>query len=462
MLSNKLSVLMSVALLATPVTGATAVESTPDARPNIVLVITDQQTATALSCAGNPYVSTPNIDKLASRGTRFTKSYCTFPVCTPARASIFTGLMPPRTGITANNLELSSRNVHSMGGMFAERGYDTAYAGKWHIAEVYPATKGSTIPGFTVLPIAAKDPWLTDLHDNGRGLAVDPPVADAAIQYLHRHHERPFLLVVSFMNPHDICDLSKSAALKRMMPEQQDVLPPLPVNFLDPGPLPQALTKSPKYHPERSDVEWRKYIYVYYRLVESVDFQVGRVLDTLEQKNLAQNTIVVFTSDHGEMLGAHQMQEKYKLYEESVCVPLVVSVPGMKPRVDDRHLVSGIDILPTLLDFAQSTTSAAPAYSLDGQSLRGLIEGDPPPWRDHIIAQTNAKHGERMVRTEKFKYIRFASGSPGEQLFDMTTDMAELRNLAGDPSMTKVIEEHRKILSTWIQTSGDDYSAALK
>jgi len=185
----------------------------PTATPlNMLLIITDQQTVDALSCAGNPYVKTPNLDRLVARGVRFKKSYCTFPLCSPSRGSLFTSRMPHELGIYGNkDAELSEKGVQgkTLGEMFQAAGYKTAYAGKWHLNVSFPSFKEKQIPGFTMLPLAGRDPGSIDQAKYGKGLTVDPNTADAAITFLRQPHKKPLLLATALLNPHDICDAAR-------------------------------------------------------------------------------------------------------------------------------------------------------------------------------------------------------------------------------------------------------------
>lgn len=448
--------LVLTVLLAIPAAGHTA-EPTTAQPPNLLFIITDQQTAGALSCTGNPYLKTPNLDRLAARGVRFEKSYCTYPLCSPSRGTLFTSRMPHELGIYGNfDADLSKKGVPTMGELFQAGGYETAYAGKWHVQVPFPAFKQGKIPGFTVLPLAGKDPHSLDLTKEGKGLTVDPNTADAAIEFLGRSHERPFLLTVSVLNPHDICEYTECAAFQEMLPADLEQLPPTRPNFRDTDVLPSSLKRSVTQHADWNELEWRKYLWIYCRLVEIADAEVGRVLAALENTGLNSSTVVVFTSDHGEMMGSHQMVTKQKLYEESAAVPLIVAPPGVTAKVDTQHLASGLDILPTLLDYAGI---AAPS-SLEGHSLRPLVEGKAVPWREFVVSETVSAAESRLVRTARYKYLLFAQGENREQFFDMETDPGETKNLIADASLTSEIERHRNLLKQWMDDTQDTFGKA--
>lgn len=430
-------------------------KSTPPAGQavHLLFIMTDQQTVDALSCAGNPYVKTPNLDRLAARGVRFEKSYCTYPLCCPSRASLFASRMPHELEIYGNaNTELAEKGVPTMGELFSAAGYETAYAGKWHLQVPFPAYRNPHIPGFTTLPLAGQDPHTVEAK-YGRGLTVDPRTADAAVQFLRQPHNTPFLLVASILNPHDICEYTKCAALQQMLPSDPAKLPPARPNLRATDALPSGWQQFAEVHADWMERQWREYLWVYYRLLEMADAEVGRVLAALDQAGLTSNTVVVFTSDHGEMMGSHQMVTKQKLYEEAAAVPLIVAPPGAKPGVDAEHLASGLDILPTLLDYAGIV---APA-SLEGRSLRPLVEGKTIPWREFVASECCTGGDARMIRTAHYKYIAFGRGENRELFFDMEHDPGETGNLIADATLAKEVTRHRGLLKQWMQDTKDTF-----
>ncbi len=430
-------------------------------KPNLLFLITDQQTIDALSCAGNPYLKTPNMDRLAARGVRFEKSYCTFPLCGPSRASLFTSLMPHEVRIYENfDIKLADKGLtgQTMGELFESAGYEAAYAGKWHLNMVYPGIQiewgKNNVPGFEVLPMDCPDPNGPKKAD-GKGLLADPAAADAAIAFLQRSHAKPFLLVASIMNPHDICEYEGSPALHALLPDDPSKLPPPRKNTRATETLPTSLLLTTWSNRDWTDRQWSEYLHVYYRLTEIADEQIGRILDALDRTGLAQNTVIVFTSDHGEMMGSHQMVTKQKLYEESVAVPLIVAEPNGRSAVDKTHLVSGLDIMPTLLDYAGI---AAPKFA-SGRSLRPVVAGKKVPWREAVFAEVNVYFESRMVRTDRYKYIVYAKGENREQLFDMEKDSLELKNRINDPELAAEVARHRRLLEQWRQETHDTEGA---
>ncbi len=451
---KKITYCILATLLLTPLAVLCAAESSKTNKPNILFIMTDQQTVSALSCAGNPHVKTPNLDRLAARGMRFTQSYVSHPLCVPSRASIFSSRMPHELGIYGNTMDavLETKGVPTMGELFQAAGYETAYAGKWHVHSGFPAyeKKKNTVPGFTVLPMGGRDPRQGDKKTEEKAPQCDPYVAEAAVKFLRQPHDKPFLLTVSLLNPHDICEFSIYEGFRKMLPADPAQLPPLRANVHDTEKLPSVLTSDMKRTKDWTDLQWLQYLWIYYRLVESSDGLIGRVLDVLDQTGLSSNTIVVFTSDHGEMMGSHQMVTKQKLYEESVAVPLIIAPPDAAPGVDRQHLISGLDLMPTFLDYAGI---AAPA-SLEGRSLRPVVEGKAAAWREFVVAETMEPEA-RMIRTARYKYICFGAGENREQFFDEERDPGELHNLINHAELASEVDRHRTLLKEWMGSTRD-------
>jgi arylsulfatase A-like enzyme len=440
-------------------TGSTLAEAQDRTKQyNIVLIMTDQQSIDALSIAGNPYLKTPALDRLAGRGMRFSNSYCTYPLCSPSRASIFTSRMPHEVGVNSNEKAILPQ-VPTMGSLLRSAGYETAYAGKWHLPDSFPynATKpeNMVIPGFDVLPLNPE--YKQTKKYTAKGLSLDGGTAEASVKFIKARHSKPFLLVCSILNPHDICSYPEHPA--EFNPLHSGPLPPVVANF-------NATTKEPEILVNRrqknkpiigwSELQWQQYRAAYYRLTEIADGLIGKVLTALTEAGLAENTIVIFTADHGEALGAHHFIHKMLFYEESVAVPFILSVPGVtrQAAVDSKHLVSGLDVLPTICDYA----GVKPDTSFEGRSLRPLVAGGNTPWRSVLFGEvgTNQQRA-RMVRTERYKYIVYEKGANPEQLFDRQTDPGETRNLVSDPSAKTILETHRRLLMEHLQKTKDDF-----
>jgi len=412
-------------------------------RPNVLLITTDQQRVDAMSAVGNKWVKTPNMDSLAANGVYFTNSYCPYPLCSPSRSSLHTSRMPHEYGVDHNNMSVDPK-VPLSGQVFREAGYDTGYAGKWHCPTVYPT---DAFAGYEALNTTTRPGKLAQ--------AVDEATMNAAIEFLRRKRERPFLAVVSFINPHDICLPAGEASplleelWQRYQPPAGAELPPLPANFGDTQGLPEGFSRKAG-HDNWDENQWRKFAYAYYRMMEDVDKQVGQVLQALRETGQEDNTLIIFTSDHGEGLGSHRWTGKMMYYQEEAAVPLIVSFKGVTPagRIDREHLVSALDMLPTICDYAGLRGPAI----MRGKSLRPIIEKPQQPGHEYVVSEmANGPARSFMVRTKQYKYMVFpaANGQKHELFFDMQADPGEMKNLAALPALATEIERHRTLLADW-------------
>ena len=421
-------------------------------RPNILLLITDQQSNRALSCAGNSHLHTPHMDALAASGVRFEQAYCAAPVCGPSRSSLVTGRLPHETGVLVNGYAPHAA-IPNVGELFAQAGYRTAWSGGWHLPD-----SGPEIRGFECLH--NPDVRLS------RGVVGDVHVTDMAIDFLQKEHERPFFLGVSLCNPHDICGwlTSRPAA-----PQNDLGLPPLPPNF---APNPQepdfigkcrqsAYCQGGTYTSDWSEGQWRNYLSAYYRFTEQADTQVGRLLQALRASGLEQDTLVLFTSDHGEGMAAHRWVCKLMLYEEPIRVPFTICWPHRIPRgvIDRKHLVSGLDVLPTLCAWAGIDFPA-----VTGTSLRPLIEEPQKAGRPFVICQLhsdteNLEMQGRMLRTSRYKYVAFSEGRNPEMFFDLEQDPGETHNLVPTAAAATELDRHRALLQQWCEHTQDPFAA---
>jgi arylsulfatase A-like enzyme len=443
---------------------------TKDGRPNILLIFTDQQTINAMSAAGNPWLRTPNIDSLARYGVRFEKSVCASPICTPARGTLVTGVMPHTHGAVYNNMACDWDNVPRMGQLFKDGGYDSIWAGKWHLPSSYPLLKderlSSFVPDFDMLPFYNHQPGMQWAY----GDYTDGPLADATEEWFaaRRDSGKPWMLSVSFHNPHDICYLPGDPA-RYPEPLNIDAAPPLPANFAIDPEEPEFLQKARQRDHYGNEVraaqkldetQWRRYVYNYYRMMERADEQIGRVLRALEKSGQEENTLIIFTSDHGDGAASHRWAAKLTLYSEPVDVPLIVTQFGKTPAgvVDRDHLVSGLDVLPTMLDCAGIAIPAA----CQGRSLKPVVEGRATDWRDFVVTELAidprdpVKQG-RMVRTAKYKYNLYGYGARNEQFFDLDADPGEMTNLIAKPELQPEVARHRKLLKQWMEKTNDPF-----
>ncbi len=430
-------------------------------RPNILFIITDQQNFRMMSCAGNRYVNTPAMDSLAARGLRFDRAYCTNAICIPSRFSLMTGRMPSEIGLW-NNEQNSIPPVREeilekgIGWTFRHAGYETVYGGKQHL------------PRFNCRDIGF-DYFCNDERDL---------LADECAKYLMKEKEKPFFLVCSFINPHDIClmalrEKAESDRDKMILSKSQVEIehvdralvtphgvdletffqkhcPPLPPNFERQKDEPEILEefagrRAFQKHARHNwpEDKWRMHRWAYCRLTELVDEQISRVLDALEKSGHADNTVIVFTSDHGDNDSSHRFEHKTVFYDESTRVPFIMVAPdGVKGKVDHLNPVSnGLDIFPTLCDYA----GIKPPSDLKGLSLKPLVSGKKKDLGRKFVPV----EGElgKMAVSARFKYALHDSGANREQLYDHDRDPWETANFADDPALKDIKAEHAKFVA---------------
>lgn len=412
--------------------GRAAAASSKKDRPNILFLNVDQLSIRAIGGYGCPEVNTPNIDRLMRNGYSVRRSYAVDPVCGPARSAWQTGRMSSEHGVLTNGHKIEP-SIPDMGQWLRGAGYRTYHTGKWHVVgrpvhdSYYVLSHGTRATG-----------------ENG-----DAPVTRSVAGFLESYRETaPFLLVCGLMNPHDICWwLAQHNGTAEVPAALKDDLPPLAFNFGNAQPECEYMTKMRNYNFDArnlkvwSDDMWRLYRWAYYRYVEMVDAYVGSILTALENSPHYQNTLLIFSSDHGDVHGAHKgMITKGEFYEEAVGVPFVCSFPGKIQGgvLDEESLVSGYDLLPTVCDYA----GVEPPPHQRGLSLRPMLEHGEKPEREAVFGEVWIKG--RMVRTARYKFIRYYE-SQTEMLFDMDDDPGELINLAVRPEYAPVLKRHRKL-----------------
>lgn len=421
-------------------------------QPNVLFIISDQWSPLASDLAGtNRMLRTPAADSIAAGGARFGNAYCSFPLCSPSRVSLFTGQMPHETGVMSNiqTAREVPLNTPALGELFAQAGYSTGYFGKEHTGGV--AHRGFQEFGNIVFKGAGH---------LASGSVLDGVFTRDAIEFMRKPRRNPFFAVASLINPHDIGiqpgallrgkNIADFCAAFQYQPDKYmrgQSFPPLRPNFKDISVSacpPSAELKN------WSEEQWRRFLATYYLLIENTDWMISRLLATLHESGLDDNTLILFTADHGEQMGAHQLAGKHVFFEESCRVPFAISWKGViKPgQVDNKSLISGIDVLPTLCDYAGIRVPEG----LLGRSVRPLLESKNAPWRKYLVAEINEN---RMVRTGRYKYMHYPRKDSTEFLFDLQNDFGESRNIVGDPQARAVLEESRSLLAEWRKTASD-------
>jgi len=423
------------------------------AKPNVIVIITDQQYVGKLSFTGNPALSTPSMDRLARSGYFFNNAFCAYPLSVPSRFAMFSGRYPADFGVRVNEgvpTDLTAIDNQLMGTAFLKAGYVTYYGGKSHLPQ-FRRPEQSQRYGFTTY---YSEDRKAELGKAAAGL-IDK-LSDGG---------KPFLLVASFINPHDICSFDhfanggkdKGASQiaghivdARAMPHDKfygDVSPQLPANF---APMIDAPSNTPGYRPGFSVEDWRLRRWSYDRLTENVDADIKPIIDVIERKGLLANTIVVYVSDHGDMDASHQMEVKSAPYNEDQKVPFFFAGPGIPKKVDKDNIVSsGVDLLPTLFDFA----GIAIPSNCEGMSLRPLLTGKTATTgRDYIFSE--GANWYQVIYKGRYKYTIIESPGFPDILADLEKDPLETRNVSNAPEYKDVRANLNKILMASLKGRG--------
>jgi uncharacterized sulfatase len=444
-------------------------------RPNFVLIMTDTQATNVVGAYGHPDLETPNIDRLAETGVTFTRAYTTCPLCTPARAGIFTGIYSHTAGAWTNNLPLGD-NVITMGQRFRDGGYRTAYIGKWHL-------DGHDYFGTGLCPDGWDDAYWYDgrryldelneeeIHLWRRGLSTLEDlrahdvraeftwahrVSDRVIDFLEQQSGEPFLLVVSYDEPHHPFACPPEYAAKF---EHYDYpVGPAAYDTLEDKPAHQReWAAADDVHLENGRLRFP----MYFGCNSFVDSESGRVIDAVHAL-APKDTTIIFTSDHGDMLGAHRLRGKGPvMYEEITHVPLIIERPGgTGSGTVSSTLVSHVDLLPTMLELAG--LDAPPI--LEGESITPLLRGEEASERSVVLEfqryeiEHDSWGGFQPVRcTVSGQYKLVINLLHTDELYDLETDPAEMINLIDHPDCANVRDELHDRLLDWMYEKRDPF-----
>ncbi|MFP4845018.1 sulfatase [Winogradskyella sp. PE311] len=442
-----------------------------ETRPNIIYVYVDQMSANMMSNAGNAYLKTPALDYIANNGIRFTRAYTTNPVCSPARVSLMTGRFPSyfkdnkgnavrenrgSMKIPTVNQEVANTTIASY---LRKANYDLYFGGKEHLPE----------------SLTPKALGFNKFSDDERGELVNK-----AADIIKEKHENPYFMVVSLINPHDICYMAlrekatsendaillkrakvELAALDEAMKIPEGIsekefyanyCPPLPKNYEPQINEPKAVKDLINVRPFRknarehfTDNDWRHHRYAYHRLTEVMDKEVQVLLDAIKNSGQEESTLIIFSSDHGDMSSSHRMEHKSTLYEESANIPFMAMWKGHIPKgqVNDVDLVSnGLDLLPTMCDYA----NIEGVSDTRGKSLRPLFEGEEIAWRETLGVESEI--GKMVVDKNGLKYVRYDVDGIEEQLLNLKQDPFETTHFTNDEEFKDDLEKLRKIYQT--------------
>ena len=465
-------------------------QGTNDRPKNVLLIMSDQHKRDCLGAAGDPVAHTPNLDELARTSVRFTDAYCTNPVCTPSRASILTGLYTHNHGAWNNTTPWPPEHktiAHYFGGA----GYQTALVGKMHFVDAQthgfdyhldfndwyqflgPKTKlyadelgqansGSGLPQIDDLWRDSGDPWKgAREHDDREGpVAVgaiskipeqdhfESFVARESVRFLRNYgkQRQPFLLISSFLKPHDpFMPAPRFANMFRA----EDMRLPDTWGRVDLTKVPAQVRQSIEHNaptPELRDPgQARKRIAFYYANLAQMDDCAGTVLKELRQLGLEENTIVVYTSDHGEMLGEHGLWQKFQFYESSCGIPLMIRAPGVSKPAVCRMPLSQVGLLPTIAELARVPVSS----NIDGRSFAEQVRNpaaqhELPVFAEYDLRNPRAKY---MLRRGDYKYTLWTHDMP--ELYNLRTDPKEMNNLALRSDHQSTVEHLKSELLAW-------------
>ena len=441
--------------------------------PNILVIQADQMTANALKLYGHDLVKTPNIDRLAARGTVFENAYTNFPLCVPSRCSMMAGRYANSIGLWDNAIEMPA-SVPTLAHHLREQNYHTVLCGKMHFigpdqlhgfderitTDIYPSNFAWTpdwIVGERYRPTGINMRAVVDSGLCIRGMQIDydEEVGHAGVQKLYDlarfNQQDPFMLWVSFTHPHSPYITTKHYwNLYNHDEITMPIVPEIPLEEMDVMSRWLYYAHGGDLHNVSND-NILNARHAYYGMCSYIDDKVGQLLDTLEELNIDDETVVVFTSDHGEMLGERGMWFKQTFYEWSVKIPLIISIPKIKSREKVSELVSLVDLLPTFVDIASNGNNPKSITPLDGNTLIPLIEKKNTNWDNHIISEYTGEGVNspcRMIRRDNIKYI-YTHGHP-ELMYDLETDPNELNNLIGDKKYKDIHEALKdELLSNW-------------
>lgn len=419
-------------------------------RPNVIVFFTDQQRWDTAGVHGNPLGLTPHFDRMAAAGTHLYHTFTPQPVCGPARSCLQSGLYATTSGCYRNNIPLP-QEIPTMAHHFRDAGYQTGYIGKWHLASQNPvqeAERGgyeywlaSNILEFT------SSSYNTVMYNNDNepvklpGYRVDA-LTDAAIRYIDGKKKDPFFLFLSYIEPHN-------------------------QNQTDNYPAPDAYTEMYTGRWTPPDLQELRgssgrHLGGYFGMVKRLDEALGRILDAVKSLNLAEDTIILFTSDHGCHFRTRNGEYKRSCHESSIRVPTAITGPGFTSGGQIRELVSLLDLPPTLLEAAGIKVPEA----MQGRSVLPLLRRDTEGWPEEVYIQISESQLGRAIRTQKWKYGVTAPDKDAhhdassdryveEYLYDLSSDPYELVNLVGFSSHRSVADTLKSILQRRMKEAGE-------
>jgi N-acetylglucosamine-6-sulfatase len=414
---------------------------------NILLIVLDDLRSNALSVTGHPFSKTPSIDRIANEGLIFFNAFVTHSLCSPSRATLLTGLYSHKHRVVDNNTSLDPR-LPTVSKILQTAGYETAFIGKWHMGH----NEARPQPGF--------NRWVSF---SGQGVYVDPPLnvdgqdiqatghmtdilTDHTLEFLARDRQKPFFLVLSHKATHE-----------PYIPQKKFEGLYADTEFAFPATWGENLSNKPfflQHHLFVGNLE--KTARQYYQCLAGVDESIGKILALLEQKNILDNTLIIFTSDNGLFLGEHNLRDKRLAYEESIRVPLLIRYPQWfvaGSNVEDLAL--NVDIAPTILDAAGIETT----FNMQGHSLRKLayreVKRDCFLYEYSLLSAYPNTPAIRAIRTRDYKYITYLNTNEIPELYDLKNDPLETKNRINDLAFSGVLQRLRVQLDSLRFATGD-------
>lgn len=441
-------------------------------RPNILLIVSDDQRPDTIHALGNSIIRTPSLDRLVEEGSAFTRAICANPICTPSRGEILTGCTGFRSGVIDFGGKIDPQ-LPTMARWFAAAGYATCYVGKWHndgrpTEHGYDFTKGLYHGGgskfakpatdFAGRPTTGYTGWIFQDDEQNlfpeKGVGLTPEIsqhfADAAIEVIQAADENPFFLHVNFTAPHDPLMLPPNWGTTYKPDEMA-----LPKNFLPEHPFDHGNfdgRDEKLFLWPRTPEETRREIAAYYAVISHMDAQIGRILDALKQTGELENTVIVFSSDHGLGIGSHGLRGKQNMYEHTIGVPLLMRGPGIPKQSQFSAQCCLRDLFPTLCDLVGIK---GPGQKIDGISLAPILAGKARQVYPFVTGYF--RNSQRMIRTEEWKYIEYPAVNK-QQLFQLTADPDETKNLIDDESFKEVRQHLAAQMHQWFLEHGDPRS----
>ncbi len=447
-----------------------------DRHPNVLFILCDDIRWNAMSCAGHPYLKTPNIDRIANEGVRFENMFCTTSLCSPSRASILTGLYAHSHGVRDNFTELPSNLTH-WPQRLREEGYETAYMGKWHMGEDNDMPRWGF--DYFVTHKGQGKYFDTEWNFNGHRREVvkgyyTKIITDMALFWMKQNHAgKPWALCVGHKAPHSFYTPEEKYAhtfdnVRVPYPDTAFHLDDKPAWIKERlytwhgiyGPLFEWRKKFPDDRPEAVK-DFERMVHAYWGTILSVDDSVGRLYRFLEDTKQLDNTIIVFMGDNGLLEGEHGMVDKRAAHEPSLRIPLLVRYPGLpKGKVVAQQALT-LDIAPSLLELC----GAPPLPNIHGRSWVKLVREGDPAWRKAWFYEYNYEQqfpytpNVRAVRTDEWKYIHYPHGDSGKdrhmaELYNLKNDPDEDRNLIADPRYAGKVAELQAELARLMRDTG--------